>query len=109
MGSIAPSSGALLSSRSYLLSDRVYRVRRLCFLALSSVILSILEIPLSSSYSPSSVPLVMSHYAPPINDRNRKEKIGQVGGCFSKRFFSRRKQRPKCGVFGIPTIVCCVM
>ena len=31
MGSIAPSSGALLSSRSYSLSDGVYKVRRALF------------------------------------------------------------------------------
>ena len=87
MGLIAPSSGALLSSRSSLLSDEYTKLEWLCFLALlllfSFVTLSISQTPLSSSYSgTTSGPLVMLHYALPINDRNWKERRGWDGGCF---------------------------
>ena len=79
MGLIVPSSGTLLSSRSYSLSDRYKELEGLCFLALRST----------------SVPLVMSHYAPPKNDCNWKEKRGRGGGCFSECFFSQKAMTPK--------------
>ena len=87
MGLIAPSSGALLSSRSSLLSNEYTQFEWLCFLALlllfSFVTLSISQTPLSSSYSGTTlVPLVMLHYGLPINDRNWKERRGWDGGCF---------------------------
>ena len=84
MGSIAPSSGALPSFRSSLLSHEYRELERLCFPALlllfSSVMLCISQTSLASPYSRcSSVPLMTSCYAPPINDRNRKDRRGRDG------------------------------
>ena len=87
MGSIAPSFGALPSSRSSPLTDEYTELKGLCFLLLllllSSVTLSYLTNPLASSYSHStSVPLMTVRHAPPINDRNWNYKRRRGGGCF---------------------------
>ena len=78
----------------------------LCFLALllmfSSVTLSISQTPLASSYSRSaSVPLMTSRYAPPINDRNRKERRWGRGH-FSKCFLSQNSRSKKINTLHYP-------
>ena len=78
----------------------------LCFLALlllfSSVTLSISQTPLASSYSRStSVPLMTSPYAPPINDRKQKERR-RGRGRFSKCFLSQNSRSKKINTLHCP-------
>ena len=85
-----PSSGALPSFRSSSLSHEYTELEELCFLALlllfSSVMLSISQTPLASSYSLSFlVPLMTSRYVPPI----RKKEEGGAEDVF-KIVFSHR-------------------
>ena len=92
-----PSSGAIPSSRSSLFSHEYTKQEGHCFLALlliSSETLYFTPPPPQPYSHSSSVPLMTSHYVPPINDRNWKERRGQGRGHFSK-CFSHRKQYPK--------------
>ena len=84
------------------------RARRALFLTLlllfSSVPLSISQTPHVNFYKRStSVPLVTSRYAPPINDRNRKERRGWGAGRFLTCFFSQ-KSRSKNKIYPYSTL-----
>ena len=72
MGLIAPSSGALLSSRSSLLSDEYTELEWLRFIALlllfSSVILSISQTPHSSSSASVSLVTLSEQILSPVNN-----------------------------------------
>ena len=72
MGLIAPSSGALLSSRSSLLSDEYTELEWLRFIALlllfSSVILSISQTPHSSSSASVSLVTLSERILSPVNN-----------------------------------------
>ena len=71
MGLIAPSSGALLSSRSSLLSDEYTELEWLCFIALlllfSYVTLSISQTPHSSSSASVSLVKLSERILSPVN------------------------------------------